>query len=53
MLCELSCAELAEHELYERLEMESEDTRKRRKEEERLMSEAMGMVKKTRKRTMR
>jgi hypothetical protein len=50
MLGELSCAELAEHELFERLEREAEETRHRRREEERMMAGAMGLVKKGRRR---
>lgn len=49
----LTCKELAEHELFERLEMEAEGTRRQRKEEERLMEEAVGMVKKGSKNRMR
>jgi hypothetical protein len=48
MLGKLSCAELAEHEMFERLDMEAEGTRRQRREEERMMEEAVGMVKRGR-----
>lgn len=53
MLTALTCKELGEHELFERLEMEAEGTRRQRKEEERLMEEAVGKVKQGRKNRMR
>ncbi|NTV25937.1 MAG: hypothetical protein HGB01_06975 [Chlorobiaceae bacterium] len=49
----MTCVELAEHELFERLELEAESSRRRRKEEERLMAEAMGKVSRSKRRSMR
>jgi DNA-binding transcriptional regulator YhcF (GntR family) len=50
MLCELTCAELTEHRVYDQLEAEAGMTAAQRREEERLMREATGQVKKRRKR---